>query len=52
MFLKLDHVVPFVRSFDEYQKMFDLTEYQRVGYKLQRGGNMMLEMVLGIRTGC
>lgn len=25
--LKLDHVVPFGRSFDEYQKMFDLTEY-------------------------
>ena len=27
MYLKLDHVVPFGRSFDEYQKMFDLTEY-------------------------
>lgn len=27
MSLKLDHVVPFGRAFDEYQKMFDLTEY-------------------------
>jgi len=26
MSVKLDHVVPFGRLFDEYQKMFDLTK--------------------------